>query len=247
MKNGLLITCLVFLITSCSNYSKSKENFKTSNVINSIESPRITLFLTSSSSAVSSKVISLLPFKPNDRTICYIRSAAFPDGNVPASLNTEMETLANLGFKVKSIDLAILEPEDLEEAFSECDLFWVCGGNTLYLLQEVRRSGFDNFVTNKILEGIPYVGSSAGSIILGPDVEFERFACAITEAPNLTSYEGLNIFPFSTYVHFDKPWAKEVYKDILKFSLDNSKSFVTLHDNQFIYVNGEHWQMIDVD
>lgn len=245
MKNVFLITCLVFFITSCSNNSKSKENSNISNGVNTIELSKITLFLTSSSSAVSSKVISLLPFKPNDRTICYIRTAAFPDGNVPPSLNTEMETLVNLGFKVKSIDLAILEPEDLEEAFSECDLFWVCGGNTLYLLQEVRRSGFDNFVTNKILEGIPYVGSSAGSIILGPDVEFERFACDTTEAPNLTSYEGLNLFPFSTYVHFDKPWAKDVYKDILKFSLDNSKSFITLHDNQFIYVQDEKWQVID--
>jgi dipeptidase E len=155
-----------------------------------------------------------------------------------------MEELERLGFKVKSIDLALLETDDLEQAFSECDLFWVCGGNTLYLLQEVRRSGFDKFVTKKISEGIPYVGSSAGSILLGPDVEFERFACDTTEAPHLTSYEGLNLFPFSTYAHFDAPWAKDVYKEILTFSIEKSKSFITLHDNQFIYVQDEKWQVI---
>ena len=247
MKNNVLIACLIFFIASCSNGSSSKDNSKTSNDVNAIEPSQITLFLTSSSSVVSSKVISLLPFKPAGKTIGYIRTAAFPDGDVPSTLNKEMEALENMGFKVKSIDLAKLEPDDMEQAFSECDLFWVCGGNTLYLLQEVRRSGFDNFVTKKISDGIPYVGSSAGSILLGPDVEFERLACDITEAPNLTSFEGLNLFPFSTYVHFEAPWAKDVYEDILKFSLDNSKSFITLHDNQFIYVKGEQWQVIDVE
>lgn len=247
MKKAFLIACLIFFIVSCSNSSKSKENSNTSKDINTTESSEITLFLTSSSSVVSSKVISLLPFKPVGQTICYIRTAEFPDGDVPPSLNSEMEALENMGFKVNSIDLAILEPDDLEQAFSECDLFWVCGGNTLYLLQEVRRSGFDNFVTKKIKEGIPYVGSSAGSILLGPDIEFERFACDITQAPNLTSFEGLNLFPFSTYVHFDATWAKDVYEEILKFSLDNSKSFITLRDDQFIYVTGEKWQVIDAE
>jgi dipeptidase E len=247
MKNTFLIACLIFFIISCSNGRKSKENSKTSYDVNTIESSEITLFLTSSSKAVSSKLVTLLPFKPTGRTVCYITTASHPDGDVPTWINEEIEGLENMGFKVISIDLATLEHDDLEKTFSECDLFWVCGGNTLYLLQEVRRSGFDNFVKKKISEGIPYVGSSAGSILLGPDIEFERLACDITQAPNLTSFEGLNIFPFSTYVHFDAPWAKDVYKDILKFSLDNNKSFITLRDNQFIHVKGETWQVIDVD
>ena len=247
MKNIFLIACLIFFTSSCINTSKTEENSKPPNDVNTIESSKITLFLTSSSKDVLSAIIPLLSFKPAGRTVCYIRTASYPDGVVPESINSEMEALENLGFKVKSIDLALLESDGLEQAFSECDLFWVCGGNTLYLLQEFRRSGFDKFVTKKISEGIPYVGSSAGSILLGPDVEFERLACDTTEAPNLTSFEGLNLFPFSTYVHFDAAWAKGVYKEILKFSIEKSKSFITLHDNQFIYVQGEKWQVIDVE
>ena len=247
MKNTLLIVCLSFFIATCSNGSKSELNSKISNVDNTIESSKITLFLASSSRDVFSALIPLLPFKPAGKTVCYIRTASHPDGVVPKSKNNEMKELENMGFKVKSIDLALLESEGLEQAFSECDLFWVCGGNTLYLLQEVRRSGFDKFVKEKISEGIPYVGSSAGSILLGPDVEFERIACDTTEAPNLTSFEGLNLFPFSTYAHFDAPWAKDVYKEILMFSIEKSKSFITLHDNQFIYVQGKKWQVIDVE
>ncbi len=247
MKNTFLIACLIFFIASCSNSRKSKDISNTTINVNTVELPEVNLFLTSSSSKVYSALVPLLPFKPAGRTISYIRTASYPDGVDLESKNHEMEGLEDLGFQVKSIDLALLEPDGLEKAFSECDVFWVCGGNTLYLLQEFRRSGFDKFVTKKISEGVPYVGSSAGSIILGPDIEFERIACDIAEAPNLTSFEGLNLFPFSTYVHFDKPWTKDVYQEILKFSIDNSKSFITLHDNQFIHVQGEKWQVIDVE
>ena len=159
-------------------------------------------------------------------------------------MDTNIEVIEKAGFMVDKIDISVLNPEDMEEVFSGCDLFWVGGGNTLYLLQEVRKSGFDKYVTRKILEGIPYVGASAGSIILGPDLEFERYASRI---PELTSYEGLNLFPFAPYVHFDAEWTKEFYVDILKFSLENNKSFITLRDNQFIYVTGKKWQVIDVE
>jgi dipeptidase E len=159
-------------------------------------------------------------------------------------MNAKIEVIEKTGFIVDKIDISTLTPEDMEEVFSQCDLIWVGGGNTLYLLQEVRKSGFDKYLTNKILEGVPYVGASAGSIILGPDLEFELFA---SRTPELTSYEGLNLFPFAPYVHFDAEWTKELYADILKFSLENNKSFITLRDDQFIYVTGEKWQVIDVE
>ena len=240
MKSIIPIVSIVLFMSACSE--STRPIAKSEN-----RSSEITLFLTSSGMQVSSRLIPLLPFEPAGRTICFITTASHPEGVVPPSVLGEIEALEKLGFDVNSIDLSILEDGDLEQVFSKCDLFWVCGGNTLYLLQEVRRSGFDHYVKRKISEGIPYVGVSAGSILLGPDVEFERYACDTAQAPNLTSFEGLNLFPFATYVHFDAVWAKDVYKEILDFSLEESKSFITLHDNQFIYVKGERRQVIDVD
>jgi dipeptidase E len=244
MKNIISILCLIILITSCSESGKSKVDSSTSNGSDLNESSKVTLFLTSSGMEVSSGLIPLLPFKPAGRTVSYITTASVTDSAALEWTNDEIVAIENVGFNVDRIDLSILEPEDLKEAFYGCDLFWVGGGNTLYLLQEVRRSGFDKFVTRKIMEGVPYVGTSAGSILLGPDIEFELYA---SQAPELNSYEGLNLFPFAPYVHFGAPWVKEVYKEILQFSLDNDKSFITLRDNQFIYVTGEKWQVIDVE
>lgn len=244
MKNTLLLFCLLFSLSSCSEITGHKKNPAPSNQSDLKESSQITLFLTSSGMDVSNKLIPMLPFKPKGKTIHYITTASVHNGVVPEWTENEIKALEEEGFNVQRVDLSILKQEELELAFEGCDLFWVGGGNTLYLLQEVRKSGFDNFVTQKIAAGVPYVGVSAGSIILGPDLEFELYA---SKTPELDSYEGLNLFPFAPYVHFDAEWTRDLYKDILKFSLENDKAFITLRDNQFIYVTGEKWQVIDVE
>lgn len=190
-----------------------------------------------------STIIPLLPFKPNGKKVSYVTTASAANGVIPEWMIVKIEIIKKAGFIVVPVDISTLTSDEMEEAFLGSDLIWVGGGNTLYLLQQVRKSGFDKYVTNKILEGVPYVGASAGSIILGPDLEFELYA---SRTPELASYEGLNLFPYAPYVHFDAEWTKDFYVDILKFSLENNKSFITLRDDQFIYVTGEKWQVIDL-
>ncbi len=243
MKIFIPFICLMLVATSCTETNKLKVNTTTSNPTASVDSSEMTLFLTSSGAEVLEAVIPLLPFEPKGKKVSYVTTAAAVNGEIPEAMNTNIEIIEKAGFTVDRVDISTLTPEDMDEAFSLSDLIWVGGGNTLYLLQQVRKSGFDKFVTKKIQEGVPYVGASAGSIILGPDLEFELYA---SRSPELPSYEGLNLFPFAPYVHFDAEWTKELYADILKFSLENNKSFITLRDDQFIYVTGKKWQVIDV-
>lgn len=244
MKNVILFICLILVVSSCAERSKSKVNTSTSNATDSDDSYKVMLFLTSNGAPALDAIIPLLPFKPRGKKVSYVTTASVVNGVVPEGMNANIGIIEKAGFTVDRIDISTLTSEDMDVAFSRSDLIWVGGGNTLYLLQQVRKSGFDMFVTKKILAGVPYVGASAGSIILGPDLEFELYA---SRTPQLTSYEGLNLFPFAPYVHFDAEWTKELYADILKFSLENNKSFITLRDNQFIYVTGKKWQVIDVE
>jgi len=244
MKTIIPLICLISFVISCEESSRSKVNTSTLNSRDSEDTNKVTLFLTSSGTPALSAIIPLLPFKPKGKKVSYVTTASVVNGVVPEGMNDNIDVIEKAGFTVDRIDISTLAPEDMEGAFSGSDLIWVGGGNTLYLLQQVRKSGFDKYVTKKILEGVPYVGVSAGAIILGPDLEFELYA---SRTPELTSYEGLNLFPFAPYVHFDAEWTKELYADILKFSLENNKSFITLRDDQFIYVTGEKWQVIDLE
>ena len=205
---------------------------------------RTKLYLTSAAINVLDDLVPMLPEQEKGNTDCYIVTAANLDDN-PHWIADEISAISDTGRTIKQIDLAALEKDSLAAAFDRCAVIWVGGGNTFYLLQEVRRSGFDELVAQKIAEGTPYVGTSAGSIILAPNIESVRFADDVTQAPELTSFDGLDLFPLVAFAHFDNPNFKAAYRQILAHALDNGVDFVTLKEKQFIVVDGESWRIIN--
>lgn len=201
----------------------------------------IRIFLTSSANDVLEEIIPLLPFQAENKTACYIATAAMGADWAKHAINPVKEA----GFNVRLTDLAKLSKDTVEAAFNACDIIFVGGGNTMYLLQEVKRTGFDELVKKKIAQGIPYVGTSAGSIIMAPNIESVKFANDLAAAPLLKSFDGLNMFPYVTFVHISDPKYKAVYQEILNFSLVNDVAFLTLTDKQFIAIEGDSWRMIE--
>ena len=191
--------------------------------------------------AVINEFVALLPFEPSGRTACYITTASW---NADWT-KYEIDAIKDAGFQVKRINLAELSSNTVAKAFEGSDVIFVGGGNTFYLLQEVRRSGFDKLLGKKIQEGVPYVGVSAGAIILAPNIECVKYADDPAAAPNLTSFDGLNLFPLVPFVHFDNPDFKKYYRDILQYSQDNDVMFVTVKEKQFVFVESNKWRIID--
>ncbi|WP_242084283.1 Type 1 glutamine amidotransferase-like domain-containing protein [Aestuariivivens sediminis] len=242
MKSYLGLFSLFFLLVACIHHNKDAKTpemvVKTTGRFTPIK-----LYLTSNAIAVLDELIPLLPFAPSGRSIGYITTAGY---NAPWVFEN-IKKIEESGFAVKPIDLSKLSENDLDEAFKDCDIIWVGGGNTFYLLQEVRRSGFDKFLIEKIHHGVPYVGTSAGSILMGPNIELVKFADNPLEAPNLKSYQGLHVFPLVPLAHYDHPDYKAVYKDILNFALEQNIPVVSLKENQFIMVEGAQWEIINSD
>lgn len=203
------------------------------------------LYLSSAGINVLDELVPLLPFPVSGRTVCYVTTAGNLEGS-PRWMDDEIEAIGETGLVVRRIDLAELSVSAMADTFKDCDVIWVGGGNTYYLLQEVRRSGFDDLVVEKIRGGVPYVGTSAGSLLLAPNIECIRYA---EEHPDLElsleSYDALNVFPLVTFVHFDNPDFRDVYRKIVIDALENDVAFVTLRDNQFIFVDGENWRIIN--
>lgn len=235
-----LISLAFILVAEAQNSEKNLETFpsSTKEIPMNLE---IKLYLTSNAVLVLDDLITLLPFPPKGTKVVYITTASY---NASWAFDN-IKKIEQSGFDVKPIDLALLSANDLEETFEDSDIIWVGGGNTFYLLQEVRRSGFDKFLAKKIAEGVPYVGTSAGSILLGPNIELVKFADNPLEAPHLTSYEGLNIFPMVPLAHIDNPEFKVFYEDILTFALEHDIPFVSLKEKQFIFVEGSKWQIVN--
>ena len=60
----------------------------------------------------------------------------------------------------------------------------------------MRESGFSKIVKKLIEEGVTYIGSSAGSVLVGPTIEPVKTMDNPNDAPNLNSFEGLGFIDF---------------------------------------------------
>jgi dipeptidase E len=95
-------------------------------------------------------------------------------------------------------DLEAKSPEDLRKFSS----IYIGGGNTFYLLNTLRETGFDEILKEYVdKEGIVY-GGSAGAIIFGRDILTSSHMDP--NQTDLKSFEGLNYLDnYSVWCHYE--------------------------------------------
>lgn len=129
----------------------------------------------------------------------------------------------------KNIDLSIY------------DIFYVAGGNTFKLLKYSRLARFDKAITKLLQRGGIYIGVSAGSIIMGPDIKI----AGLGDDPdinniNLDDLRGFSFVEYIIYPHYDK----ESEKYIKDFENSCGVSVVRLSNSQAILISRDSEELI---
>lgn len=115
------------------------------------------------------KFYNILEKNAEDLKLLYITTAIDGEQNDNKSwVEREYKTILNLGIKESNITEYKL---DYELDFNDYDAIYMMGGNTLYLLDVIRKNGMIEKIKNAINNGVIYIGSSAGSQILGNSIE----------------------------------------------------------------------------
>ena len=108
----------------------------------------------------------------NDLTskrILYITTASDGEDDPDKSwMDEEYQTILDLGISKDNItEYKIGQDINIDDF----DIIYMMGGNTFYLLDVIRKYSFDKTIKDFINKGKIYIGSSAGSIILGNSIE----------------------------------------------------------------------------
>ena len=161
------------------------------------------LFLTSTGLPKETRnyFLKLLDKDPKITTVAFIPTAADPEED-KWFVNSAIDEILEIGMKIVELDLKKENKESLNSKLANCDVIYVNGGNTFYLMDWVRKSGFDQVITKLINEGKIYVGVSAGSIIPGPNIEVAGWWDGDKNIVNLTDFKGLNLVNFAVSPHF---------------------------------------------
>lgn len=198
------------------------------------------LFLTSKASKVLDKFVEMLDNKPSNLTVAFVPTAADPYED-KYFIVSDREKLAELGFHIVDINITDKSEEFLQEQFKNIDIIFVAGGNTFYLLEKVLASGFDKIIKKHIENGKYYIGSSAGSVIIGTSIEPIQLIDDPSKWPNLKSFNGLKIIDKIILPHYGYEKYQERMEKILQEYSNLSNDIVKLTDNQALII--ENWNL----
>lgn len=194
----------------------------------------LNLFLTSSFKDVVDHFREFVADDLKGRRLTFIPTASIPE-EITHYIHTAKEAFEKLGVVVEELDISVAPSQEIKEKLERNDFIYVSGGNTFYLLQELRKSGADKIITDQVHSGKLYIGESAGSIITSPNIEYVKFMDDIGKATTLKSFEGLNFINVYPVPHYNNEPFKDAASDLMAHY--NSKlNLVPISNTQVIQV-----------
>ena len=158
-------------------------------------------------------------------------------------IHLTQKAFEDFDYEVENFDVSIFSEEIAKEKLSEAKIVFISGGNTFYLLQELKRKNLTSYLKERIENGLLYIGESAGSVIAAPDIEYASIVDDKTLATELDDYTGLNLVDFYIVPHFEEePFVEssrntvELYKDKLDLKLINNKEAILVENNNFTII-----------
>lgn len=200
------------------------------------------LFLTSLASVTLDLVTPLLTNDPKNLKVAFIPTAADPyaEDNMPW-MDADRSKLASMGFAVVDYDLKNKDAQTLRNDLSQFQIIFMEGGNTFYLLNEIRKSGFDIVIKELLANGVIYIGASAGSSVMGPDLNHLVQIDHPDQVPELVSYRGLGIVAQRILPHYGRDKYISRHTQIIA---EWGDKILPLTDDQVLVVNGDNIEVI---
>ncbi len=166
---------------------------------------------------------------------------------IPTAANVEeyrgyvdegIAVLKETGCSVNILDIATTPHSKSVQAIKNSACLCIAGGNTFYLLQELKRNGLLDLIKQKVQDGMLYIGESAGAIIACPDISYNQIMDDKTVATELTNYSGMGLVDYYVLPHNGEfPFVETTAQTIKVYG--EKINLVPLNNSQAVVVEGK--------
>lgn len=176
-------------------------------------------------------------FLKRKKSVLFIPYAR-PDGMTHDEYtNVAKKRFEEMGFKLSGIH----EHSDPKEAVNTAEAIFTGGGNTFVLINSLYKADILDSIRKKVSEGMPYIGTSAGSNIACKNVKTTN-DMPIMYPP---SFDALNLVPFNINPHYLDPDPESTHKGetretrIKEFHFYNDEYVVGLREGAMLLVKDD--------
>ena len=160
------------------------------------------IFLCSYFAEVATLLPQSVPTSLCGKTVAFIPTASIHE-DFNQYVEEGREALASLGLTIKELEITQCEQKEIETVLRNCDCIYVSGGNTFFLMQELRRTGTDRLIVEQVEKGKLYIGESAGAMVFAPNIEYAtKMDNHLSMTPGFNDFTALGIVNFYPVVHF---------------------------------------------
>ena len=151
------------------------------------------------------------------------------------------ERFAKMGYSLESIHTT----RDPLEAVNKAHAIFIGGGNTFRLLKALYDADVLGPIRDRVLSGMPYIGSSAGANVAGPTIKTTK-DMPIVEPP---SFDALGLVPFQISPHFLDPDPNSTHmgetqeERILQFLEENETTVAGLREGAMVLAENDSFTL----
>lgn len=177
--------------------------------------------------------------------IAYVNDASKPLGDAPF-VERERLQLQDLGYTLVPLTIGDGTAGDLSAVLDTVDAVYVAGGMADYLMEVLRRTGADAVLVERIRAGLPYIGASAGAVIMGTGIDAAIALDGHTEGTSLDDLSGLGLVDAVILPHADgqlPPYPPETIAQVAR-RLEGMPGLTTLTDDSALLVEGKNVRLV---
>ena len=176
------------------------------------------------------------------KTVTFIPTGSLVE-NETFYVEEARNVFAGLGIVVDELELTGAIGGEIADKLRNNDYIYISGGNTFFLLQELKRTGADQIIVEQIQNGKPYIGESAGSMIMSPNVGYVEIMDDKTKAPGLKSFDALNMVDFYPVPHYTNFPFRETVERIID-DYGSNLNLCPINNHQAIMVHGDNTSIV---
>jgi len=196
------------------------------------------LFLSSSFGDVAGLFENFAGEEVKGKIVTFIPTASNTE-KIKSYVGSARKAFEKMGLTIDELEITRSTNSEISDKLKRNDYIYISGGNTFYLLQELRRSGADKIITEQINSGKLYIGESAGSMILSPDIEYVKLMDNCKKAPDLGTFTALNIIDFYPVPHHTNFPFKKAVEEII-YEYESKLDLYPICNSQVILVSGDN-------